>query len=372
MAEKLLQNRSLVKPAMGSARNGIEVVKENAGNIRTNKVLRRQSRRGNFIGSASEYCGTRPHMMEARREVMNGMNERKPWEQAASVLPGPLGRGLLALGTDRLDGLEELRLRRGFPMAALLQSVEEETDGPPVWEEELRQVLENATQSSAHTALDKVCQGFVTLRGGHRVGLCGTVVKKDGRIVTLRELSSLSIRVARPVTGFAGPLLPRLTEDKQFLSTLIVAPPGAGKTTLLRDLVRALSDGEAGAPLRVSVADERGEIAALWRGAPQLYVGRRTDVLDGCAKAEGLSILIRGMNPQVAAVDEITRPEDAQAVIEAAGCGIALIATAHGGGAEDLNRRPAYRALLEARVFRRLVVLERRGAARSTRVEVLP
>lgn len=311
-------------------------------------------------------------MMEARREVMNGMNERKPWEQAASVLPGPLGRGLLALGTDRLDGLEELRLRRGFPMAALLQSVEEETDGPPVWEEELRQVLENATQSSAHTALDKVCQGFVTLRGGHRVGLCGTVVKKDGRIVTLRELSSLSIRVARPVTGLAGPLLPRLTEDKQFLSTLIVAPPGAGKTTLLRDLVRALSDGEAGVPLRVSVADERGEIAALWRGAPQLYVGRRTDVLDGCAKAEGLSILIRGMNPQVAAVDEITRPEDAQAVIEAAGCGVALIATAHGGGAEDLNRRPAYRALLEARVFRRLVVLERRGAARSTRVEVLP
>lgn len=311
-------------------------------------------------------------MMGTRREVMNSMNERKPWEQAASVLPRLLSGGLLALGKDRLDGLEELRLRRGFPMTALLQSGEEETDGPPIGEEELRQVLENATQSSAHTALDKVCQGFVTLRGGHRVGLCGTVVKKEGRIVTLRELSSLSIRVARPVTGLAGPLLPGLTEDKRFLSTLIVAPPGVGKTTLLRDLVRALSDGEAGPPLRVSVADERGEIAALWRGEPQLYVGRYTDVLDGCAKAEGLSILIRGMNPQVAAVDEITRPSDAQAVIEAAGCGVTLLATAHGTGADDLNRRPAYRALLEERVFRRLVVLERRGAARSARVEVLP
>lgn len=300
------------------------------------------------------------------------MDERKRWEQAAAVLPGPVRDGLRALGADKLEGLEELRLRRGFPMTALLPEGETEVDGPPIGEDGLRQVLENATQSSAHTALDKVCQGFVTLRGGHRVGLCGTVVKKDGRIVTLRELSSLSIRVAKPITGLAGPLLRSLTEDGRFLSTLILAPPGAGKTTLLRDLVRSLSDGEAGTPLRVSVADERGEIAALWRGEPQLYVGRHTDVLDGCAKSEGLSILIRGMNPQVAAVDEITRPEDARAVIEAAGCGAALIATAHGAGTDSLARRPAYRELLAAGVFRRLVVLERRGAARSARVEALP
>ncbi len=300
------------------------------------------------------------------------MDERKPWEQAASVLPGALRRGLYALGPDRLDALEELRLRRGLPMTALLPGGETETDGPPVGGEELRQVVENATQSSAHTALDKVCQGFVTLRGGHRLGLCGTVVRKDGQIATLRELSSLSVRVARAVEGLAGPLLPQLTGAGRGLGTRIRAPPGAGKTTLLRDLVRALSDGETGAPLRVAVADERGEIAALWRGEPQLYVGRRTDVLDGCAKAEGLSILIRGMNPQAAAVDEITRPEDTQAVIEAAGCGVALIATAHGAGPDDLGRRPAYRELLAAGVFRRLVVLERRGPERAARVEVLP
>ena len=299
------------------------------------------------------------------------MDERKPWEQAAAVLPASLTACLNTLGADRLCRLEELRLRRGFPMTAVLPEGEVEAGGPSIGEEELRQVMENATQSSAHTALDRVRQGFVTLRGGHRVGLCGSVVKKEGRIVTLRELSSLSIRVARPVTGLAGPLLRSLTEEGRFLSTLILAPPGAGKTTLLRDLVRALSDGEAGAPLRVAVADERGEIAALWRGEPQLYVGRHTDVLDGCTKAEGLSILIRGMNPQVAAVDEITRREDIQAVAEAAGCGAALIATAHGAGTDSLTRRPAYRELLAAGVFRRLVVLERRGAARSARVEAL-
>lgn len=300
------------------------------------------------------------------------MDERKPWEQAAAVLPGSLRNGLRALGENRLERLEELRLRRGFPMTALLPQGEAETDTPPVGEDELRQVLENATQSSAHTALDKVCRGFVTLRGGHRVGLCGTVVKKDGRIITLRELSSLSIRVARPVEGLARPLLPDLMEGGRFLSTLILAPPGAGKTTLLRDLVRALSDGEGGAPLRVAVADERGEIAALWRGEPQLYVGRHTDVLDGCAKAEGLSILIRGMNPQAAAVDEVSGPEDVRAVVEAAGCGVAVAATAHARGLEELRRRPVFRELLDSGVFRRLAVVERRGGARFVRMEALP
>ena len=299
------------------------------------------------------------------------MDERRPWEQAAAVLPGPLRDGLLALGEDRLEEAEEFRLRRGFPMTALLPEGERETNGPPVGEDELRQVVENATQCSAHTALDRVRQGFVTLRGGHRIGLCGSVTKKEGRIVTLRELSSLSVRVARSVPGLAKPLLPELTEDGRFLSTLILAPPGAGKTTLLRDLVRALSDGEGCPPHRVSVADERGEIAALWRGEPQLYVGRHTDVLDGCSKAEGLSILIRGMDPQVAAADELGGPEDVRAAAEAAGCGVAVLATAHGAGPEDLRRRPACRELLELGAFRRLVVLERRGAVRSVRVEAL-
>lgn len=300
------------------------------------------------------------------------MEGHQPWEEAAAVLPEELRGSLRALGADRLGELEELRMRQGFPMTALLPEGEAETDGPPVGERELRQVVENATQASAHTVLDRVRQGFVTLRGGHRMGLCGTAVRREGQTFTLRELSSLSIRVARPVTGQANALLPPLMEDGVFLSTLILAPPGAGKTTLLRELVRGLSDGDAGPPQRVGVADERGEIAALWQGRPQLNVGRHTDVMDGCPKAEGLSILIRGMNPQVAAVDEITDPADVGAVIGAAGCGVALLATAHGRDREDLRRRPVYRALLKAGVFRRLVVIERRGGRRVIRTEVLP
>ena len=304
-------------------------------------------------------------------KAVNGMDERKPWEQAAAVLPASLRSNLEALGKDKLKQAEEFRLRRGFPMTVLFPEGEAETGGPPVGEDELRQAVENATQFSAHTALDRVRQGFVTLRGGHRVGMCGSVVKKDGRIVTLRELSSLSVRVARNISGLAEPLLPALMENGRFLSTLVLAPPGTGKTTLLRDLARALSDGSGCSVHRVSVADERGEIAALWRGEPQLYVGRRTDVLDGCSKAEGLSILIRGMNPQVAAVDELGSEEDVRAAAEAAGCGVAVLATAHGTGQEDLSRRPACRALLSTGVFRRLVILERRGGERTVRVEVL-
>ena len=294
------------------------------------------------------------------------MDER----DAFAVLPAALRTAVYALGEDRLGRVEELRLRRGFPMTALLPGGEVETDSPPVGEDALRQVVENASRASAHTVLDRVRQGFITLRGGHRLGMCGTAVRKDGQTVTLRHLSSLSLRVARPVVGQAGALLPQLMEDGRFQSTLIVAPPGAGKTTLLRDLVRGLSDGDGGAPLRVAVADERGEIAALWQGEPQLYVGRHTDVLDGCPKAEGLSILIRGMNPQAAAVDEITGPADVRAVMEAAGCGVAVLATVHGSGLDDLRRRPVCRELLAAGVFRRTAVIQNRDGVRTVKVEV--
>ena len=196
------------------------------------------------------------------------MDRRAPWRQAAASLPRPLLDGLAALGEGRLEGAEEFRLRQGFPMTVLLPEGERETGGPVVTEDHLRQTLENATQASAHTALDKVRKGFVTLRGGHRIGLCGTAVCRDGEIVTLRELSSLSIRVARQVRGQAVKLLPDLTEDGRFVSTLILAPPGAGKTTLLRDLIRALSDGEGIAPHRVGVADERGRSPPCGGGSP--------------------------------------------------------------------------------------------------------
>lgn len=298
------------------------------------------------------------------------MEKAAPFDKAAQVLPPELRSAALALPEETRSRAEELRLRLGQPMTVLADGVESEVPGPPpVDRGTLDTLLEIATQASAHTALERVRRGYVALRGGHRIGLCGIAAMEGGQIKSLRCLSSLSLRVARPVTGAAEEVLPHLREGG-VPGTLILAPPGAGKTTLLRDLIRALSDGEGGPPLRVGVADERGEIAALWEGKPELDVGKHTDVMDGCPKALGLELLLRGMNPQVLAADELTSPDDIGAAELAAGCGVPLLATAHGNGRDGLLRRPLYRRLLALGVFQKLVTIRRDpDGGRETAVE---
>lgn len=294
------------------------------------------------------------------------------YAQAAALLPPRLRRAALELDEKARSGAEELRLRAGRPMTAVAAGEELPLpDGRPVEPAELEQVVEIATQASPHAALERLREGFFTVRGGHRIGVCGTAVVKEGAVYNLRSLSSLAIRIARQVPGAAAPVADRLWEGERFQSTLILSPPGGGKTTLLRDLIRRLSDGVGHPALRVGVADERGEVAALWNGAPQLDVGRRTDVMDGCPKGTALLMLLRGMNPQVLAADEITAPQDCAALLAAANCGVSLLCTAHAEGLADLEARPLYRPLLENRCFRRLAVLTRRGAGRQYQVSSL-
>ena len=296
----------------------------------------------------------------------------KRYLQAASLLPPRLRRWAEGLPPAEQARAEELRLRAGRPMTAVLPSGEAPlSGGEPVQPEELGLVLEIATKASAHTALEKLRHGFFTVEGGHRVGVCGSAVVKEGAVYSLSRLSSLAIRVARQVPGAAAEVADRLWEGDRLWSTLILSPPGGGKTTLLRDLIRTVSDGGAHPPLRVGVADERGELAALWNGVPQLDVGARTDVMDGCPKGEGLLMLLRGMNPQVLAADELTAPEDCAALLLAANCGVSLLCTAHASGLQDLRNRPIYRPLLEGGCFQRLVVLTRRDGVRACQVSPL-
>ena len=287
------------------------------------------------------------------------MEEKKiqGFEQAARVLPLRLRQEAMALPAEQRARVEELRLRWGRPMTAVLPEGERPLGGEAVTGQELEQLLELASRASFHTVADQLRRGYLTIEGGHRVGLCGTAVVRDGELRGLRRLSSAADRLVR--------------REGTLYSTLILAPPGAGKTTLLRDLIRAASDGDGMAPQRVGVADERGEVAALWNGRPQLEVGGRTDVLEGCPKALALMLLLRSMNPQVLAADEITDPEDVRAMVSAAGCGAALLATAHGWDRRDLEERPLYRELMAAGVFRRLVLIRREGDRRRYEVEEL-
>ncbi len=286
-------------------------------------------------------------------------------EQAAGLLPGPLRQSIASLPQSQREQAEEIRLRVGRPLSVNVGGEElSPPGGCPVTEGDLRFVLELASQSSVHTVLDKMRSGFLTVRGGHRIGICGTAVVRGGEMESFRYISSMAIRIAREVRGIAGPLLDRLLDGGRLRSTLILSPPGQGKTTLLRDLIRSLSQGEGGAALRVGVADERGELAATYRGMPQMDLGPRTDVLDGCPKAEGLMLLLRGMNPQVLAVDEITAEADLHALLAAAGCGASLLATAHGTAPEQLARRPLYRTLLAEGLFERFILIEGHGLAR--------
>lgn len=292
----------------------------------------------------------------------------REFEQAAAVLPPELRQQALALPAQERERAEELRLRCGWPMAAVFPEGEIPLGGRKIVTQDLELLLEIASRASVHAVLSQLREGYLTIEGGHRLGLCGTAVLENGQMRNLRSLSSVSIRIARQRPGAALPLLSGLMEGGRLCSTLIAAPPGMGKTTLLRDLVRCISDGDGTPPLRVGLADERGEVAALYGGVPQLRVGRRTDVIEGCPKAQGAMLLLRAMNPQVLAMDEITAPEDVAALLTAAGCGAALLATAHGEG-DELTRRPLYRTMLEERIFQRVVSIQRTEQGRSYTVD---
>ncbi|WP_434511836.1 stage III sporulation protein AA [Desulfitobacterium sp. AusDCA] len=270
--------------------------------------------------------------------------------------------------------IEEIRIRVSKPL--LLRGKDQEyfldslgktvaqDKAYKIKKEDVMQTLERMTQSSLYAAEEELKQGFLTLPGGHRVGVTGEAVLKNGFIQNLKHISSLNIRLALDISGQAKMILPYLKRpDGSLYHTLILSPPRAGKTTLLRDLIRCLSEGVPGVAASgktIGVVDERGEIAGMWQGYPTYDLGCRTDVLDGCPKASGMSMLIRSMSPQVIAVDELGHPQDVEAVLDALRSGVSVLSTAHAENGDDAKARPVLKALFEKSVFERLVLLSRR------------
>jgi len=289
-------------------------------------------------------------------------------------------RFLVAQVPDKeLELLEEIRLRINAPVLLKQRMADKYLgkDGAlsPYWEtgvycngEMMHKTVSLLCNSSLYALEEELRKGFLTLPGGHRTGFVGRAVLERGRVRTLKQISGVNIRIARYIPGSAVKIIRHLiiakgTEQRPIpANTLIISPPRAGKTTLLRDIICLFSDGFYGfSAIDVGLVDERSEIAGCREGIPQLPIGHRTDVLDGCPKAEGMMMLVRSMSPQVIATDEIGRKEDAEAIEEVINAGIKLVTTVHGYSKEDIMRRPVIRDILAQRVFERFVVLSRRN-----------
>lgn len=272
--------------------------------------------------------------------------------------------------------MEEIRMREGRPLEIntaqghyFLQSDGGLTHDPDKAYKPSRQdshrLLDRISNHSLYTMEEELRKGFITIPGGHRVGLSGRTVLNSGRVEHIRDISSFNVRIAKEVIGAADVVLPFIQHDKgrRMKHTLICSPPQHGKTTMIRDLARQISSGKAfgGRGMKVGIVDERSEIAGCLKGIPSFDVGPRTDVMDACPKAEGMMMMIRSMSPDVLMVDEVGRPEDVEALQEALHAGITVIATAHGSSMADLKRKPGIGSLISSEMFELYIMLRRQS-----------
>lgn len=266
--------------------------------------------------------------------------------------------------------LQEIRLRAGKPIILHMDGREhfltlrgdftQSLQGARrAAERELEEILEHICHYSPYAFEEELRRGFVTVAGGHRVGVAGqAVLEADGRIRTFKNISYLNIRVSHEIKGAADSVMPGMYTGGSLKSTLIVSPPGCGKTTLLRDLIRQVSDGNAyGNGMTVGVVDERSELAGSFLGRQQNDMGMRTDVLDGCPKDMGMLLLLRSMSPQVIAIDELGSDGELTALRQAAACGCRILATVHGEDRQDIEYRFGMEACLWERLFDQFLVL---------------
>lgn len=285
------------------------------------------------------------------------------WHSVLPVLPESIRTSLQSW--DPGLPVEEIRLRAGRPALVQLTDGERAVPGPPVAAAVCQRALQLCCEHSVYAWEEALRAGYVTVTGGHRVGVAGRAVVAGGHVQTIQPVTALNYRIARAVPGAASSLLPALLcrDSATVHSTVIISPPRAGKTTVLRDLVRQLSDGRPDLGWfgqTVGLVDERSELAGAWQGVPQHDVGKRTDVLDNCPKAVGLMMLIRSMGPRIVAVDELGGSADAAAVREAVFAGVSVLATVHAASIAEARERPGVGELLDGGCFTRAVVLSRR------------
>lgn len=260
------------------------------------------------------------------------------------------------------EQIYEVRIKVGKPLLVYSKQGESIINYIPT-KEEIKSIVQKISNYSLYAYEEDIRQGFITIKGGHRIGIAGECVMENGQVKTIRNISSVNIRICREIIGCSDKVMKYIISKHRVYNTIIISPPKCGKTTILRDIARNLSNGIPSLGFggrKVVVIDERSEIGACHLGVPQSDLGIRTDVLDNCLKREGLIMAIRSLSPEVLICDEIGTRGDIEALMMAFNSGVNLITTIHGFTVEDLNKRKVFSDLLDNQILERVVILSNR------------
>lgn len=277
-----------------------------------------------------------------------------------NLFPPQIQQELANLCLHNWSQLEEIRLRIGQPIECIFADAISYLEDIIFTSNDCKYVLNQLSEHSLYRFEDELKEGFITLHGGHRIGLAGRVLVEKGRVKRIQYITFFNIRIAKAKRGIANDIIRYLYHQDKFYHTLLIGAPQSGKTTLLRDLARIISDGEGNfTAKKVAIIDERSEIAACYNGMPQHQIGRRTDVMDACPKAEGMMMVIRSLSPEIIIVDEIGKKEDVDALLDAVYAGVTIFCSVHGDSLHEVKKRFLLTELFSYNIFQRYIVLKR-------------
>lgn len=290
-------------------------------------------------------------------------------DEIIRILPEKIGNEIKNF--IREGNIQEIRIKVGKPIILILSDEEKILDYITT-NDEVKGILVKISNYSLYAYEEEIKQGYITIKGGHRVGIAGECVISNGEIKTIKNISSLNIRISKAVVGSSKKIMPLITGGDRIYNTLIISPPKCGKTTILRDIAKNISNGMYAVGLKgkkVVVIDERSEIAACYNGVPQMDVGIRTDVLDNCLKKTGMIMAIRSLSPDVLICDEIGTLGEVEALNMAFNSGVNIVVTVHGFDIEDIYSRKVFKELIDESIIERVVVLSsRKGAGTIERI----